>query len=73
MKNNKIFLVLFLFILGFVFVGCNEPEIPDDEDDPIIPTLSVSTETVSLEVEETQQITATIGNTTEVLTAVFTS
>ncbi len=73
MKNNKIFLVLFLFILGFVFVGCNEPEIPDDEDDPIIPTLSVSTETVSLKVEETQQIIATIGNTPEVLTAVFTS
>jgi N-acetylmuramoyl-L-alanine amidase CwlA len=71
MKHNKIIFSLFLLILGLVFVGCTEPEDPDD--DPVIPTLSVTSETVLLKVAETHQISATISGTTEVLTVVYTS
>ncbi|MGD9605560.1 MAG: Ig-like domain-containing protein [Bacilli bacterium] len=75
MKNNKFMLVLFLLALGIFFVGCTKPddEEEDPDDDPIIPTLTVASESVTIKVAETSQINATISGTTEVLTTTFVS
>lgn len=57
MKRNSFLVVLLLFALAFLFVGCKDEEIPEEQ----IPILVVSNLELKTEVDNTVSINAQIG------------
>lgn len=57
MKRNSFLVVLLLFALAFLFVGCKDEEIPEEQ----IPILVVSNLELTTEVDNTVSINAQIG------------
>jgi chitinase len=70
---KKILIIIAFFCLLVISSACTPDNDDNDGDDPIVPTLSVSSERLSINIGETGKIDASISGTTEMVTMLFTS